>query len=152
MITVQRERFVDIQEELPQLFAVQYDEVITDKDGLKDNVDYATYRRLEELNTLYCLTARSDKKLVGYFFLMVTFHLHHTGLKTASSDMIFVHPDYRKGTGAGARILRKGIQDMQNLGVRKLYIGAKTGTGLATILERMKFRHIEDIFSLRLGE
>jgi hypothetical protein len=151
--TIQQEKFADIMHELPWLFARQYGELIIDKDGLDSDVDYQRYVKLEELEVLHCLTVRNaDKGLIGYFFNMVVSHLHHKGLKACSSDMIYVLPGYRKGTGMGLALLKAGIKEMKRLGVQKMYIAAKTGSRFNRLLKQFGFRAIEETYSLWIGE
>lgn len=149
---IQRESFVDIMYELPDLFAAQYEEAVTDKDGLVESADYDRYCKLEDLNVLHCLTARVQGELVGYFINMVVYHLHHKGVKTSSSDLIYVLPEWRKGSGIGLALLTTGIDEMRKLGVRKMYVVAKKNTGLCRILKRFKFRATEETHSLFIGE
>jgi GNAT superfamily N-acetyltransferase len=149
--TIQREKFADIMDELPWLFARQYGEVILDKDGLQDDVDYNRYVKLEELGILHCLTVRCNGVLVGYFFNMIIYHLHHKGIKTCSSDMIYILPGHRKG-GVGLWLLRMGISEMKKLGVQKMYIGAKIGTRFGKLLKKLDFCAIEETHSKWIGE
>lgn len=150
--TIKRERFEDIMHELPWLFAQQYGELVLDKDGLRDDPDYARYLGLEKLEVLHCITVRHEEKLVGYFFNMVVFHLHHKGLKTSCSDLLYILPEYRKGTGMGLALLNEGIRQMKKLGVQKMYVGSKKDTRLSKLLNHMGFTTIEENHSLWIGE
>lgn len=151
-LTVQKEKFEDIMEELPWLFARQYGELVLDKDGQAANADYDRYIGLEKLGVLHCLTARDDKKLVGYFFNMVVYHLHHKGMKMSATDLLYVLPGYRHGTGLGLKLIKAGIKEMKNLGVDKMYITAKKDTRLTKVLQHMGFRGIEENYSMWIGD
>ena len=150
--SIQVEKFADIMDELPWLFARQYGDLVLDKDGLREDPDYQRYLGLEELGVLHCLTARYNGILIGYFFNMVVFHLHHKGIKTCSSDLIYVLPNHRKGSGVGLELLKRGITEMKKLGVGKMYVVAKTGTKLGTLLKHIGFRAIEENYSMWIGD
>lgn len=150
--TIQVEKFADIMEELPWLFARQYGELVIDKDNLREDPDYARYLKLEELEVLHCITVRYNKALVGYFFNMVVYHLHHKGLKTCSSDHLYVLPGHRKGSGIGLALIEAGKNEMKKLGVQKMYVVAKRGTRLNKLLGLLGFRSIEETHSLWIGE
>jgi hypothetical protein len=149
---IQVEKFSDIMVELPELFSEQYSELVVDKDGLTDDADYQRYVGLEKLQVLHCITARHNGKLIGYFFNMVVYHLQHRGMKTSMSDLIYILPEYRKGTGVGLSLLRAGVTEMRKLGVKKMYVTAKINTALGVVLNKLKFRMIEVVFSRWIGE
>jgi GNAT superfamily N-acetyltransferase len=150
--TVQSEKFAEIRDELPELFARQYGELVTDKDGLYENPDYQRYFELERLGVLYCLTARKGPILIGYFFNMVSYHLHHKGLKTSMSDLVYVLPEYRNGTGVGLELMQAGMSQMKQLGVNKMYLVTKNDTRMAQLAGHLGFRPIEEVHSLWIGD
>lgn len=150
--TIQVEKFSDIMLELPGMFAEQYGELVADKDGLKEDPDYARYVGLENLGVLHCVTARAYGNLVGYFINMVVYHLHHKGLKTSTSELLYVLPQYRKGTGIGLALIQNTLAELEKMGVQKVYVIAKKGTKLSKVLNKLDFRHIEEVYSLWLGE
>lgn len=150
-VIIQREKFIDIEGELPALFARHYDEMPFDKSADLD-MDYSRYEKLEDLNVLHCLTARIEGEIVGYFFNMVVPHLHHKGVIMSASDIVFVLPENRNGTGAGLKLIKRGIEEMKALGVKKINMAARVGTQLNKLLPLLGFEHIENNYLLTIGE
>lgn len=80
-----------------QLTQQHYDEVPFGVKGLPMELDWDTYRTLEQADCLLGLAAVDDaSNLVGYLVVVSTPLLHHKGKYMAQTDCFYIHPAYRK--------------------------------------------------------
>lgn len=100
------ENMLSIKQELLPLFEKHYDEVGAFggiKTGL--NIQWAAYAVLEEKGMLHFVTARSGKKLVGYYVSIIAPHLHFKNILVAENDTLFLRKKYRTGL-EGCRLIK----------------------------------------------
>lgn len=148
-ITYQKERFEDIISELPELFHAHYQEFEEDKENLPLDIDWMRCLRDELSGILHIMTARRDGKLIGYFFAYIQSNWHHAKTRLSASDSIYVlNLPHR------AFIWRKLINETQkmcrDLGAKKLYIIVKAGSPAARLLNAMKLKLTEEVYSCLL--
>lgn len=149
MYTYQKERLPDIKDELAPLLSLHWEEIARHRDEIKLNVDWATYLELDALGILHITTARCDGRLIGYVINFVTPHLHYRDWVMANNDILFVHPDYRKGR-VFLKLLNYTEQLLADRGVKNLYIHMKTAHDFSPILERLGYTEIERNFEKQL--
>lgn len=79
-------------------------------------------------------TARNGvRKLLGYAAFAVHQHLHYRGTTVAYNDVVWLHPDSRRGL-AGVRLLRHCEAALKDKGVEKIYYQTKKETNLDALL------------------
>jgi len=150
MLSYQKERFVDLLPELPEIFFRHWQEVALHKDQIRLRPNYDEYRRLEELGILHIITARERDKLAGYIFHMVHPHLHYVGSLTAFTDLLYLRKEYTRGMTAASRyrdLIRASEKMLRDLGVQRVYLMTKTHLDLTALFENMGFKLIEKNFS-----
>jgi GNAT superfamily N-acetyltransferase len=59
--------------------------------------DVERYNAMDEAGLLRCFTVRDGGRLVGYSIFFVTPNIHYKSLTLANNDVLFLHPDYRRG-------------------------------------------------------
>ncbi len=109
-ITFSEENFSDIIFEMLPLWDAYEAEVVTPK-GEKLDIDWEKYLLLEHNGSLKVQTARVDNKLVGVCIAFIATSPHQKTIKIAFSDLLFVLPDYRKGSKIGPKLI-KGYEAM----------------------------------------
>lgn len=125
-------------------------EVDVNNYDLELNPDWKQYYKLEEAGALRILTARDNGKLVGYFFTLVWPSLHFAQVLQATSDILYVMPEYRRG-GTGAKLIKEAEKMMQDAGATRGYIVAKANTAAARMLPRQGYKLVENVFFKVLG-
>ena len=148
-LTYQKERFENIMGELPELFYVHWVELESDKEDVPLEVDWVRYLKAEALGKLHILTARADKKLVGYFFVYVDTTSQNKSTLKAASDVMYLDPAYRKGT-EGWKFIDAIKQFTRDLGAKKLYIVQKAKGNIAPLLVRKGLSLEEETYSCLL--
>lgn len=148
--TFQVEQYSDVIEEMKGLYQEHWEEIALDKDVIKLNMDYETYDQMAQAGKIHVVTARADGKLIGYHMSMVSGHLHYKQSLTAFTDIFFLKKEFRKGTGAGYAMLKLMVSSLRERGVQKIYMGTKLHMDIGPLLERLKFKPIERLYTLVL--
>ena len=105
MITVGLETF-DVVEENFNLIEEHWEEVAAhDPSKRALNVDWETFRKLDDLEKLVTIVARHDGEVVGYAVFIMQQHLHAKDTLCAQNDALFLKKEYRKGT-AGIKLIK----------------------------------------------
>src|SRR5690348_11565534 len=100
MITAQLETLGDCLEEMKILFPLHWDEIAIFKDKMPLEPQYEIYFRREAAGELVMPILRCDGKIIGYWPTFVAPGLHYGSTLTATTDILYVHPDHR-GNGSG---------------------------------------------------
>lgn len=150
-ITFQKESFIKLMPELPELFYEHWAELYFDKDEIPLDPDWARYAALELQGILHMITARDDGVLIGYYVGIVTTHIHFKLLLTAWSDMFYIHSDYRKtGKGmvsTGTALLKAVDKILKEMGVRKSYIVTSEKLPINILMRWLKYRRNEVVYT-----
>jgi GNAT superfamily N-acetyltransferase len=82
--------------------------------------------------------ARLDNKPVGHCAVYITNDMHNMDL-IAQEDALFITKEHRKGIGKN--LVKFGLLDLRNRGVKRLNVSAMTDLRVAKLWERMGFKH-----------
>jgi GNAT superfamily N-acetyltransferase len=145
MITIQLEDLKEVLPELIDLLDSHYEELTLNKDRVKLNPVWSRYFAMVEENKFFAIIARDENKPIGYAGFILDQHLHYADLIVAANDVLFIHPDYRKGM-FGVKFLKFCEKTMKDLGAMKLTWHIKHSNDFRPILNRMKYED-EDIIS-----
>jgi GNAT superfamily N-acetyltransferase len=138
MIKFGVEGFDQARYEIEDLLKLHYEEIALNKEHIPLDPDWDRYRNLIESKQAYLLTVRDDDKLVGYSIFFVTKHIHYKSSIFASNDLIFLHPDYRKGM-VGVRLIQFCEQYLKAMGVAKILWHVKFNKDFTRILHHMGY-------------
>ena len=100
-MTFQVERWHPFYRDACMIFPQHWKELAVLQDKYRNSIDELRYEALEDKGVLLIVTARDGQKLAGYIisFLMPHMHYKDAGVM-ALTDMYYVLPEYRNGTGA----------------------------------------------------
>ena len=141
--TIALESFDASYPEVQALYREHYQEMT---DRLAEcGIDMSPYNpRLDEYSKasnggwLLTIIARFDGKAVGYCNVYVTHDMHNREL-IAQEDTLFVTKSHRNGLGK--KLVRFGINELRNRGVKRLHVSAVTDLRVAKLWQRMGFKH-----------
>jgi len=136
----QLETFVDCREEIGTLLDAYNEE--SGATGWGPELDVETYARLEQLDLLHILTAREQGKLVGFAVMMIGPDLGYRGRKLAVVNLLFLHPDYRKGI-VGRKMIEAVEDTMRVLGADRVALATRPQPDLSPLYERMGYQRLE---------
>lgn len=149
-VTFQEEKLGDFLEEMKPLLELHWEEVAAFKDKVKFDPNYELYFAIEEVGGLHCVTARNGDTLVGYFISLVHEHLHYQESRWAVNDVLFIHPDYRRG-GVAVGMFKYAEDRLRELGVDVMTIHMKTYARFDSLVERLGYDNTEAIYAKHLG-
>jgi len=144
-ISYQQEFLNQVRSDAEPLIKLHWDEIALNQDKIKLNPDW------EDDNRLKIFTARKSKQLVGYFVVLLGTNIHYKDHVFASNDIIYLHKDYRKGF-AGVRLIKFAEKCLKDDGVSVLLINTKIHRPFDKLLERLKFKPIERVYSKFIGD
>jgi GNAT superfamily N-acetyltransferase len=150
-IDYQQEFLNQVRSDAEPLIKLHWDEIALNQDKIKLNPDWEAYQKLEDDNRLKIFTARNGKQLVGYFVVILGANIHYKDHIFASNDIIYLHKDYRKGF-VGIRLIKFAEKCLKDDGVSVLLINTKIHRPFDKLLERLKFKPIERVYSKFIGD
>lgn len=117
MITYQVESYLTARDD--DLIRMHYEEIALHQDDIPLNPDWNRYDLMDATGDLLCMTARDDGKLIGYSVFILSWHLHYNSTRMASNDVLFLHPNYRRGRH-GLGLILFCEQELQKHRVQKI--------------------------------
>lgn len=147
----QQEFLVTCELEAQSLIEMHWEDIALNKDRIKLNPDWERYHALEEAGAFKIFTARSDDKLVGYFAVLVDYNPHYKDHLFAVNDVIYLHPDYRKGL-VGLKLIKFAEECLKEDGVSVLTINTKVHKPFDKLLSRLGFGLAERVYSKFIGD
>ena len=138
MVKFGLESFNQTRQDIEYLLKLHYDEIALNKDVIPLDPDWDKYKKLFDLNQLAIFTVRDEGKLVGYSIFFVTSHLHYKSTIYANNDLLYLHPNYRKGS-LGIKLLKSSEIYLKQKGVAKIMWHIKFNKDFRVLLHRMGY-------------
>lgn len=132
--------------EAQELFKLHYQEIAQNKNAIKLEPDTDKYIAMFGLNCLRVYTARDNGKLIGYGVFVVDTHLHYLNSLTAESDLLYIHPDYRKGMD-GYKLIKFCHAQLHGSGVQRIMWRMKPHRNFSKLIERLGGRLHELVYT-----
>ena len=148
-VTYKRESAIDCIPELEPLFEKHWEEIAHYKD-IPARPDYPTYLAADAGGFLRLYTARTeDGVMIGYAVFFVRYNIHYMDSLQAMQDLLFVHPDYRKGR-VGIKLIQFCDDQLRADGVQVVYQHVKLNHDFGPLLKRLGYEPVEMIHGKRL--
>lgn len=142
MLTYQEESYKVALD--PELIKLHFDEVALHQELIALDPDYEVYESLEASGRLRSFTVRDDGVLVGYSIFILTWNLHYRSTRQADNDLIFLHPEHRKGF-TGIDLIRYSEQQLLEYGVDKITWHVKSKNDFGPVLKWLGYGDEERI-------
>jgi GNAT superfamily N-acetyltransferase len=136
-------------EECWALLNLHRDELTTHKHIMLLKPDVARYKALEDAGNLFTLALYDGETIVGYSVNIVSRNLHYSDLLYVHNDILFVHPDYRKGLH-GVKLIARTEAYARALGAQLILFHGKQNTAFTEIMPRLGYGVQDIIFSKEL--
>ena len=149
MITYQSESYFTARDD--GLIQMHYDEIALHKEVIPLDPDWNRYDLLEAAQDLACITARDDGKMIGYSVFFLQNHIHYKSTRMAFNDVLYLHPDYRKGR-TGIKLIQHSEDHLKWLGIKKVVWHIKKANDFSPILQRMGYGSEEVVMAKILGD
>jgi GNAT superfamily N-acetyltransferase len=131
-----------VVQEVQPLLQLHYNELTLHKDVIKLDPMWPEYALLEQLERFMVLTAREEGQLVGYNAFFLNRHMHYGGFTVAQNDVLFLHPEFRRGT-TGLRFIDWTEEALWKLGADKITYHIKFSLDWRPILHRRGYQDEE---------
>ena len=151
MIKYQQEFLDTCEKDCQELIRLHWEEIAVNKDKIKLNPDWETYRTLENSDKLKIFTARVKEELVGYFVVITGSNLHYKDHVFAVNDILYLKKEYRKGR-TGIKLIKFAEEYLRDDGVSVLNINTKVHKPFDVLMEHMGFGLIERVYSKYIGD
>ena len=146
MISYQKETVSSFLKDAYPLFDEHHKEVSERQDLIKHDLNVKQFQVMEDRSMLEILTVRDDGKLIGYHTWILFKALHFKSVLTASSDLLFILPEYRKGL-FGYKFLKWSLSVIKKRKPQRVLIGIKPKNDFSKILKRLGANHFETTYS-----
>ena len=147
MITFQKEAPSPFADDAVQLFKDHYDEIAERTDVIDLDPNIEQYNFMFNKNMLEIHTARDDGKLVGYSIWFVVNHIHYKKSLTATSDVLYIAPDYRKGM-FGYKFIKWTTDEIKKRKPQRILFHVKPFLDYGHLLERLGGHFFEKSYSI----
>ena len=138
MIKFGVERYHQVSEDIKELIKLHYEEIAVNKDVIPLDPDWDRYKALDDSGLIMTVTARDDGKIIGYAIFFVTSHLHYKSTIYANNDLLYLHPDYRKGM-TGIRLITLSEGFLKQRGVAKIMWHIKFNKDFSRLLHHLGY-------------
>lgn len=136
----------DFQEESKWLWNLHYDEIAQNKHAIELDVDFESYQKMDAAGILYIVTIEDENKIVGYYIAIVMPHIRYKKSLTATTDLYYLHPDYRKAW-IGTKLFRFVEEDLKKRGVERMIVTTKVKLDNSPIFERLNWVFTEKLYT-----
>ena len=147
MITFQKEAPSPFADDAIQLFKDHYDEIAERTDVIDLDPNIEQYNFMFNKNMLEIHTARDDGKLVGYSIWFVVNHIHYKKSLTATSDVLYISPNYRKGM-FGYKFIKWTTDEIKKRKPQRILFHVKPFLDYGHLLERLGGHFFEKSYSI----
>jgi len=138
----QQEFISSVKNDITDLLHKDWSEIEHRKDIRPFNPDWDAYEALEQANMLKIFTVRENDRLVGYHVNIVAPSLHSKGVSQASADVVYLHPDYRKGF-TGYKLFKFAEKCLKEDGVNILHLTATEANPIGPLMSKLQYDKIE---------
>ncbi|CAB4129437.1 hypothetical protein UFOVP118_58 [uncultured Caudovirales phage] len=149
MITYQKETFAALSQEAEELFKKHYEESADHLDRFPLAMNLKAYLTLESKHRLETYTVRDGNKLIGYSVWMLIRPIHYSHNEVASSALIYLLPEYRKGL-EGYKFIKWSIEHLKQREVERILVSIKANNDFGNILKRLGASDYEKVYSIVL--
>lgn len=141
-VTFQKEKFVDVMGELPELLVRHHHEVSRDG-AVPLNFNFKKYIALENLGMYHVMTVRADGKLVGYGLCLLNESLHDQ--KIWGYCNLYLAEENRS-PWLFLKLARKVDEMVKGLGAIGNHMGTHPKKDISVLYERLGYTLEEMIF------
>lgn len=150
-VKYQQEFLSTTVDEAKDLLNSHWEEIALNKEHIKLNPDWEVYQSLEDQGKLKIFTARDNDILVGYFVVVVGVNMHYKDHVFACNDVLYLSKEHRKGF-TGIKLIKFAEKCLKNDGVSVLTINTKVHQPFDRLMDFLKFRKVERVYSKYLGD
>lgn len=136
-------------EECWELLLAHREELTTHKHIMALKPDIGRYKALEDADRLITLALYDEDKIVGYSVNLLNNNLHYSDLVIMQNDILYIHPQYRKGTW-GMKLIKETEHMAAARGAKMVLFHGKENTSFSALMPRLGYGVQDIMFSKEL--
>jgi hypothetical protein len=145
LISFQLEKWAGFYPDAKPLFDRHWRELALNQAEIPIDCDVERYQQMEDLGILLVLTARSGERLAGYLLSFLMPHLHYKSSgKMAITDMYFMLPEFRRGTGA--QLFLEWERVLRSRSIKLAMTSCKVHQDHSRLFTRLGWTHSDNTF------
>lgn len=149
MITFQEETYIKVKDDIKALLFSHWEELrVLNSSQVLLEPNWDIYKFLFDKNSLHIVTARDNKKLIGYYISIITPLLHYKNTLAAENDVLYLQKKYRKGL-TGYKLIKFAIKQLKQR-VKVIIFGMKVEHTYFPVAKRLGFELTEYKFTLEV--
>ena len=142
---IAHECLASVKEDIKPLLAKHWLETEPNQNTIALDPDWEQYAVLDQCNILRVFTARDKGDLVGYCVVLIAKSIHHKSHTFASTDVIYIKPEYRKSK-TGSDLIHYAEKHCKESGVSLMTLNMKTEFPFDNLMLRMGFNLLERVY------
>lgn len=136
----------EVRSRIEPLLRAHFEEIAINRNTAPLNPFWDYYYVSERMNRLVVVAAESGYDLVGYSVYFLAPMLHNMPHLMAQNDIIYIHPEYRRGSLA-MRLMQMGETEAKRLGANFVSMHVKVGHDFSGLLLRAGYAEAETVFT-----
>ena len=144
-VKIAHECLANVKEDIVPLLDKHWAETEPNQDTIPLDPDWNEYALLDQMGILRIFTARQDRGLIGYCVVMMSKSIHHKDHLFASTDVIYVKPEFRKST-TGAELIKFAEAHCKENGASLMTLNMKVDFPFDGLMQRMGFNLLERVY------
>jgi GNAT superfamily N-acetyltransferase len=152
MFTAAPERLADILDsEIKPLLPMHWEALALNRDRVPLDPQYDIYLRREQIGEVCCVVLRHNGRLVGYWITFVAPGLHYRTCLNGTMDILFIHPDHRRGPAA--LVLGRTVErELRRRGVQWWAAGEKLHAPIGRLFTALGMAPFETYYGKWIGD
>lgn len=142
---IAHECLANVKQDIQPLLEKHWLETEPNQETILLNPDWEQYALLDSAGILHIFTARDNENLVGYLVMMLSKSIHHKDHLFATTDVIYVKPDYRK-THTGADLIKFAESHCKENGASLMTLNMKVEFPFDRLMTTMGFNLLERVY------
>lgn len=144
-VNIAHECLANVKEDIVPLLDKHWAETEPNQDTIRLDPDWNEYALLDQMGILRIFTARQGRDLIGYCVVMMSKSIHHKDHLFASTDVIYVKPEFRKST-TGAELIKFAEAHCKENGASLMTLNMKVDFPFDGLMQRMGFNLLERVY------
>lgn len=142
---IAHECLANVKQDIQPLLEKHWLETEPNQETILLNPDWEQYALLDSAGILHIFTARDNGNLVGYLVMMLSKSIHHKDHLFATTDVIYVKPEYRK-THTGADLIKFSESHCKENGASLMTLNMKVEFPFDRLMTTMGFNLLERVY------
>lgn len=150
MMEIREIRGTDHIHEMWDLLLLHGDELNKHKHLMSQvHPDVSRYANMEDLGMIITLALYHEEKIVGYSVCAIIDNMHFANLKVGINELLFLHPEYRKGSW-GVRLIKAMERAAADRGAKMILFSGRNDTTFSELMPKIGYEIEDVVFSKEL--